>query len=66
MDLALRILVLIAGIAGGVVLIKYSYPLTQFFGHSELAERYLGSGGTYTMWKLLGLLAIFLTIWYVF
>jgi hypothetical protein len=62
----LKILILIGGVAGGVLMMRYNYQLTQLFGYNSLAERYLGSGGTYTMWKLLGVLAILLAIWYVF
>jgi hypothetical protein len=29
-----------------------------------LAERYIGEGGTYTMWKLLGLVVIFAAAWF--
>ncbi len=47
-------------------MMRYNYQLTQLFGYNSLAERYLGQGGTYSMWKLLGLLTIFLALWYVF
>lgn len=62
----LKLLVLIIGISVGIGFVKYSYPMAQLFGHNPLAERYLGTGGTYTMWKLLGILVIIGTIWYVF
>ncbi len=61
-----RILALVAGVAVGIGLMKYSYPLTQLFGRNTLAERYLGNGGTYTMWKLLGILVIVIAVWYAF
>lgn len=61
-----KVLVLVVGVIGGVGLVKYSYPLTQLFGHNSLAERYLGTGGTYTMWKILGLLIITGVVWYTF
>lgn len=66
MSLILSILIGVIGIIIGLALIVYSYPLTQLFGHNSLAERYLGTAGTYTMWKLLGILVIALSIWYVF
>lgn len=62
----LKILVFIVGFAVGVGLIKYNYQMTHLFGHNSLAEQYLGTGGTYTMWKLLGLIAIIGTVWWVF
>lgn len=62
----LKLLIFIVGILGGIGCMKYNYPLTQLFGFNSLAERYLGNGGTYSMWKLLGVLLIIGTIWYVF
>jgi hypothetical protein len=64
MDLVLRIVILIIGLPLGVALVKYSYQITQVFGHNSLAERYIGEGGTYTMWKLLGLVVIFTAAWF--
>ena len=66
MTILLKILIFVVGLGGGTALIKYSYQLTQIFGFNSLAEQYLGNGGTYTMWKLLGLIAIASTIWWVF
>lgn len=65
MDFIWKIIVLITGVGGGLALIIYSYQLTQLFGHQEYAERFLGAGGTYSMWKLLGLLAIVGAVWWV-
>ncbi len=42
----------------GLAMLKWSEPLVRTFGVSTLAERYLGQGGTYTMWKLVGILFI--------
>lgn len=64
MDFALKVLILIGGVIIGTIFMKYSYPITQLFGHNDYAERYLGAGGTYTMWKLLGLIVIVAAIWY--
>ncbi|MEK7170810.1 MAG: hypothetical protein AAB774_00695 [Patescibacteria group bacterium] len=66
MGTLLKIAILILGLGVGTALIKYSYQLTQIFGHNSLAEQYLGNGGSYTMWKMLGLIIIFGSIWYVF
>ena len=62
----LKILIFVVGLAVGTGLIKYNFQLTQIFGHNSLAEQYLGDGGTYTMWRLLGIIAIIGTIVYVF
>lgn len=66
MGILLKIVVLILGLGVGTALIKYSFQLTQIFGHNSLAEQYLGNGGSYTMWKLIGIVLIFGTIVYVF
>ncbi len=66
MGFALKLIILVTGFALGVGLLKYNFQLTQLFGHNSLAERYLGDGGTYTMWKLLGTALIIITVIYVF
>ncbi|MDP3992650.1 MAG: hypothetical protein Q8Q05_00285 [bacterium] len=66
MGILLKIAILILGLGVGTALVKYSFQLTQIFGRNSLAEQYLGNGGSYTMWKMLGLIIIFGSIWYVF
>ena len=53
-----RILITVFMIALGVSMAKWSEPLTNMFGRNDLAERYLGAGGTYNMWKLVGVIFI--------
>lgn len=62
----IKLIILVFGIAVGTAFMKYNFPLTQLFGHNNLAEKYLGDGGTYTMWKLLGVAVIIVTVIYVF
>lgn len=66
MEFAIKLIVLVAGFAIGTAFIKYNFQLTKLFGHNSLAERYLGEGGTYSMWKLLGVALIVLAVIYVF
>jgi hypothetical protein len=66
MEFALKLLVLVVGFAVGTAFLKYNFQLTKLFGHNSLAERYLGEGGTYSMWKLLGIGLIVAAIIYVF
>jgi hypothetical protein len=52
----------------GILVMKYSVVITeQFSGKIDLAEKYLGAGigaGTYTWWKLFGLImCILATLW---
>lgn len=66
MTILLKILIFVVAIGLGIAFMKYNYQLTQFFGYNSLAERYLGDGGTYTMWRLLGLVVIAGAVWWVF
>jgi hypothetical protein len=53
-----KILALIVAIILCVLVIKYREPIVRMVGKSELAERYMGPGGTYTMWVLVALLLV--------
>lgn len=66
MAFAIKLIALVAGFAIGTAFIKYNFQLTKLFGHNSLAERYLGDGGTYNMWKLLGIALIIISVIYVF
>jgi hypothetical protein len=54
----------------GVLVMKYSVAITdQFSGKIEFAEKYLGTGigaGTYTWWKLFGLILCILSVLWIF
>ncbi|MEI6498639.1 MAG: hypothetical protein WCO23_01625 [bacterium] len=56
----------IMGVGLGFVFIKYNKWLVDNVGRSQFAERYLGAGGTYSMWKLGGIAAIMFGIWALF
>lgn len=66
MELLLRLLICIGTAGFGLIILTHSYQITQLFGHQDFAERYLGAGGTYTMWKLIGILLMFGAVWYLF
>jgi hypothetical protein len=44
---------------------RYNEWLVRTVGKAEYAERILGSGGTYTMWKILGVIVIILGVIYL-
>lgn len=46
-----------SGLAGVLFVVKTDY-FVRLFGHNELAEHYLGRGGSYWFWKLLGIALI--------
>ena len=62
----IKILVFIVAILVGIWIISGREKLVRMIGKSSFAEKYLGMGGTYTMWILIGLLVIVLAlIWLV-
>jgi len=62
----IKILTLVAAFAAGLMIIRYREPIVRFFGKNEWAEKYLGMGGTYTMWILIALLIIVMAlVWLV-
>ena len=58
----------IVGVAIGFLLIRYSVTLTETFGRMDWAEQYLRGGlaGTYSMYRLVGLIFIILSLLYMF
>ena len=54
----IKILVFIACLIVGLLLLKYTEPFVRMVGHNSFAEKYLGSGGTYSFWKIIALLII--------
>jgi hypothetical protein len=64
MHFILRLFLMILGGVIGICLMRYCEPLVRLFGKNDWAERHLGSGGSYTMWKLIGILVIVVGILY--
>ena len=58
MVILLRILVFIVCFAIGMGLIIKTEPWVNLVGHSNWAEEHIGGGGTYSMWKLIGVAII--------
>ena len=50
----------------GFVVIYYHRWFAGILGRSAAAERYFGPTGTYTMWKLIGLAIMVVTVLYTF
>lgn len=61
-----RILIGLLGTPLGIIIIVYRYQLKQFTGDIGFAEQYLGSGGTYNLFVLLGLAVSILSVMYAF
>lgn len=56
------------GVAAGFLVIKYTYQLVSIFGQIGWAETHLrgGMGGTYTLYKISGVVVIVLSMLYMF
>ena len=65
MGLVLKVIIALAGVIVGVICMKYNYQITQLFGYNDLAEKYLRAGGTYSMWRLIGLILVVASVIYV-
>jgi uncharacterized membrane protein len=50
----------------GFIALTHSFQLTRLFGHNYYAEKYLGTGGTYGAWKLVGAILIIIGVIYLF
>lgn len=59
----MRFILFFVFLGGGTALILYAFPLVKMTGPLDFAEKYLGTGGTYTAWKLLGLILIIASFW---
>lgn len=54
----IRWMVLLIGVPLGFWVMRYKDRIVGMVGKMEWAERYLGEGGTYNMWSLIGLAII--------
>ena len=59
-----RILVLIIGLAIGVVFVWQKKFFADTFGRNGWAERTFGPGGTFFMWQLIGIVIIVASLLY--
>ncbi len=59
-----RIFAAIIGIPLGFVVMIYRYQLKQFTGNIAWAEQYLGAGGTYNLFILIGFFLSVLSLMY--
>ncbi len=66
MELFWKIIVLIASIFACIGVIKYRLQMVNIFGKAYYAEKYLGPGGSYTMWILIGILMVFMAATWLF
>lgn len=51
-----KFIVFVASIGAAILILKYVEPIVRLVGKNDLAEKYLGMGGTYTMWKIIAII----------
>lgn len=61
-----KILIFILGVGIGVLVMVYHRWFVKTVGTNSWAERYLGGGGTYVLWQLIGFLIIVIAVLQVF
>jgi len=61
-----RIFVGLLGFPLGIVIMIYRYHLKQFTGEIAFAEHYLGSGGTYNLFIIIGMAVSLFSLMYAF
>jgi len=53
-----RIIVFFVTFGAGIIILKYTEPIVRIVGKSAFAEKYLGMGGTYNMWKIIAIVVM--------
>ncbi|MBU6389023.1 hypothetical protein KGQ71_00750 [Patescibacteria group bacterium] len=59
----MTILYALIAIAAGFYVELRVFWIVRFFGHLDWAERYLGPGGSYTAWRIIGIILIVAGFW---
>lgn len=59
MSLLFRLILFVGMLGFGVFVLAKTKQFVDVVGRSEWGERWFGSGGTYTLWKLVGVLLSF-------
>ncbi|MHA1372086.1 MAG: hypothetical protein ACTSRA_20495 [Promethearchaeota archaeon] len=54
----LRLIWFIVFNVAGIAIIYYRERIVRIFGKNNIAEKYLGLGGTYHMWVLIGMVCM--------
>ena len=62
----LKFFIFIFGTAIGILITYYHRWFVRMIGTNSWAEKVFGSGGTYTLWQLIGVLVIILSALFTF
>ena len=63
--IAMRFLLGLLGIVIGIILLKYTPAIYNFFGRDPSAEKYFGRGGTYKFLKFFALAVVIFSLMYM-
>ena len=58
-----RVILLIGSVVLAYYMVKFRVNLVRIIGKNYYAEKYLGSGGTYTMWVFLAIALVAFAVW---
>ena len=61
-----RVIVAIIGIPVAFIIMVYRAKLKEFTGEIAFAEKYLGVGGTYNLFILIGMVVFIFSVMYMF
>ena len=62
----IKILTLAASFCLAIIMITYREKLVRMVGKNQLAEKYLGEGGSYTFWILFSIFIVFVAATWLF
>ncbi|PIP21889.1 MAG: hypothetical protein COX39_00550 [Candidatus Nealsonbacteria bacterium CG23_combo_of_CG06-09_8_20_14_all_40_13] len=62
----IKILIVVAAIIVCLGILKFQEKIVRLFGKNSIAEKYLGNGGTYAMWKIIAITIVVFSLWYAF
>jgi ABC-type glycerol-3-phosphate transport system permease component len=61
----MKFLYFILFLTAGFSAVYFAYPLYKITGNFDWVEKYLGSGGTITFWRLIGIAMVLFSFFYL-
>lgn len=60
-----KLVLLVLAFAAAYFMVKYREKLVRVVGKNYYAEKYLGAGGSYSMWIVLAVILVALALYYL-
>ena len=54
----MHILISLGAVLVGFLIEIYTFQIVRIFGHIGWAEQHMGPGGSYTLWRIIGIVTI--------